>query len=70
MQDVGSRYARRHASRQQGKLYPVEFVVRMFLGSYPRLTMDRASYAGSAILDLGCGDGRNLAFLRDLGFTT
>jgi len=49
-------------------IYPVEFVVRTFLGTYPGLKMDRKRYAGSRILDLGYGDGRNFPLLHNLGF--
>ena len=68
MDTVEQQYAKRYAERRSARLYPVEFVVRMFLGSYPHLTMDKESYRGSSILDLGCGDGRNLPLLADLGF--
>ncbi|MCR9177366.1 MAG: class I SAM-dependent methyltransferase [Alphaproteobacteria bacterium] len=47
--------------------YPVEFVVRCYLGRYPGLAMDKAGYAGASVLDLGFGDGRNLPLLRNLG---
>jgi SAM-dependent methyltransferase len=70
MDTVGQQYMKRYAARRSGRLYPVEFVVRMLLGSYPRLTIDKQSYRGLSILDLGCGDGRNLSLLADLGFQT
>lgn len=47
--------------------YPVEFVVRSYLGRYPSLKMDKARYPGSTVLDLGFGDGRNLPLLRNMG---
>ena len=37
-------------------VYPVEFVVRAFLGNYPRLTNQGADYAGARILELGFGE--------------
>jgi SAM-dependent methyltransferase len=50
--------------------YPAEWLVRTLKGtSYPRLKLDRAGYAGAKVLDLGCGDGRNLGLLQDLGFS-
>ena len=47
-------------------LFPNEFVVRSFLGTYPNLTMDR-KYAGARICDIACGDGRNITLLNKLG---
>ena len=50
--------------------YPAEWLVRTLKGtSYPGLKMDTARYAGAKVLDLGCGDGRNLGLLQDLGFS-
>lgn len=48
-------------------VYPVEFVVRAFLGTYPGLHMPRGQYAGKRVLDLGYGDGRNMPLLENLG---
>lgn len=48
-------------------VYPVEFVVRAFLGNYPRHKTDAASYSGKRVLDLGFGDGRNMPLLHNLG---
>jgi len=57
-----------YAVRNSDYVYPVEFVVRAFLGTYPNLKMDHSTYAGSKILDLGYGDGRNMPLLFNLGF--
>ena len=57
-----------YSRRNPEKVYPVEFVVRTLLGTYPGLKLDRASYPGARILDLGFGDGRNMPLLHDLGF--
>jgi SAM-dependent methyltransferase len=62
--DYGAFYSRKNPE----KVYPVEFVVRTLLGTYPGLKIDRTTYAGSGILDLGFGDGRNMPLLNDLGF--
>jgi SAM-dependent methyltransferase len=49
--------------------YPTEWVVRTLAGgNYPTLHLDRTQYPGARILDMGCGDGRNLRLLLDLGF--
>lgn len=49
--------------------YPTEWVVRTLAGgNYPGLTIDKSRYKRARILDMGCGDGRNLPLLLDLGF--
>lgn len=56
-----------YAKRDPEHVYPVEFVVRAYLGHYPRLPNDNLDYAGTRVLDLGFGDGRNMALLSNLG---
>jgi SAM-dependent methyltransferase len=50
-----------------GFAFPAEYVIRIFKGSYPRLNLDKAAYRGKRILDMGCGDGRNLVLLSQCG---
>lgn len=70
MTDALSRqYAEFYRARAGEALYPVEFVVRAFLGRYPRLTRPVPDYRGKTALDLGCGDGRNMPLLSNLGMT-
>src|SRR5258708_10827653 len=47
-------------------LFPNEFVVRSFLGTYPNLSMNH-DYRGKRVCDVSCGDGRNLTLLHSLG---
>ena len=61
---LGQRYETFYRERDPTYIYPVEFVVRAFLGSYPRLKTDRSEYAGKCMLDLGFGDGRNMPLLQ------
>ncbi len=61
-------YTNFYSQKNPAKVYPVEFVVRTLLGTYPDLKIDHASYRGAKILDLGFGDGRNMPLLHDLGF--
>ena len=65
---IEKHYADYYSDRNPEKVYPVEFVVRTLLGTYPNLKLDRTSYRGAKILDLGFGDGRNMPLLHDLGF--
>lgn len=66
--EIEKHYGDFYSRRNPEKVYPVEFVVRTLLGTYPGLQIDRTTYRGSKILDLGFGDGRNMPLLCDLGF--
>jgi SAM-dependent methyltransferase len=65
--DLRQTYEAFYRQRNPEAVYPVEFVVRAYLGSYPRLPRDGQSRNGAAVLDLGCGDGRNMPLLANLG---
>jgi SAM-dependent methyltransferase len=57
-------YHKKHSGR-----FPTEWVVRTLAGgNYPGLKIDKSKYQGKRILDLSCGDGRNLPLLLHLGF--
>jgi SAM-dependent methyltransferase len=60
-------WTRYYQSLKESYLFPNEYVVRTFLGTYPRLQMSR-NYSGAKICDIGCGDGRNVTLLNKLGF--
>ena len=64
---LSRKYASRYTSDKENAVYPVEFVVRAFLGTYPDLHMPRDRYMDQRILDLGYGDGRNMPLLNNLG---
>jgi ubiquinone/menaquinone biosynthesis C-methylase UbiE len=48
--------------------WPSEYVIRMFKGTYPRLKLKEEGFTGKKILDLGCGDGRDIVVLKQCGF--
>jgi SAM-dependent methyltransferase len=50
----------------RGLSYPAEYVIRIFKGDFPNLTMKKP-YPGEKILDVGCGDARHLPFFQSLG---
>jgi SAM-dependent methyltransferase len=64
--EIEARYDAFYRERAATHVYPVEFVVRAFLGTYPRLKTDAAGLRGK-VLDLGFGDGRNVPLLSNLG---
>ncbi|HTB01906.1 MAG TPA: class I SAM-dependent methyltransferase [Bradyrhizobium sp.] len=64
---IGDSYDAFYQARNPEHVYPVEFVVRAFLGNYPRHKTDKAGYPGKRVLDLGFGDGRNMPLLHNLG---
>ncbi len=53
MADIKTLYSERYAKQTVEHVYPVEFVVRAFLGSYPDLKLNRGDYAARSVLDLG-----------------
>ncbi len=61
-------WTRHYGARHSGKRYPTEFVLRTLMGNYPDLQLDKTRYPSASMLDLSCGDGRNLELLQDLGF--
>ena len=65
--EIEARYDAFYRKRAATRVYPVEFVVRAFLGTYPRLKTDASALRGGKVLDLGFGDGRNVPLLSDLG---
>ena len=65
--DLVNSYGDFYRTRDPVHVYPVEFVVRAFLGNYPGLKTDKSVYPGKTILDVGFGDGRNMPLLHNLG---
>ena len=53
---------------QSQMAYPSEPVIRLFKGEYPKLNLIKDSFVGKRICDIGCGDGRNLVLLKQVGF--
>lgn len=66
--NIALAYSQYYSLRNSDQVYPVEFVIRTFLGKYPNLNLDKTKFSGCRILDLGYGDGRNMPLLHNLGF--
>lgn len=64
--NIDKNYTKFYSERRHNKVYPTEFVVRTLLAYYPKLNF-RKPKDGDSILDIAFGDGRNTAFLCDLG---
>lgn len=64
---IDDSYGAFYQRRNPEHVYPVEFVVRAFLGNYPGHKTDKSSYPGKRVLDIGFGDGRNMPLLNNLG---
>ena len=64
---ITKEYSQRYAKDKGSAIYPVEFVVRAFLGNYPKICMNNDQYEGKKILDIGYGDGRNMPLLNNVG---
>lgn len=65
--NIDNSYGAFYQQRNPEYVYPVEFVVRAFLGNYPRHRTEKSRYPGQKVLDIGFGDGRNMPLLHDLG---
>ncbi len=67
---IDENYTALYRARQNAHAYPNEFAIRTFLGGYltlPAVLRDISSYKAKHILDLGCGDGRNMPLFNNCG---
>jgi len=62
-----SQWTEYYLSQKGNYLFPNEQVIRIFLGNYPELSLDK-DYKNKRCLDVSCGDGRNIVLLERLGF--
>lgn len=68
VEKINNDYSGFYSSRTPRYVYPTEMVVRTFLATYPKLQFKEKPTAGSRVLDVGFGDGRNTVFLCQQGF--
>jgi len=54
-------------NQSQTNFYPENFVARIFNSNLPVKYLDH-DFKNKLILDIGCGHGRNIPFLKNLGF--
>jgi ubiquinone/menaquinone biosynthesis C-methylase UbiE len=53
--------------RSTGNVYPTEWLIRTFRGTYPNLKFSGKNLDGKNLLEIGCGDGRNMPLFHELG---
>ncbi len=69
MSDQKKMWTPQYARYNKSTVYPTEWVIRTLAGgNYPHMKLDKSKYKGKTILDMSCGDGRNLHLLLNLGF--
>ena len=55
-------------TRSSGGIYPTEWLIRTFKGSYPELSFNPKELKGKPFLEMGFGEGRNMPLFHELGF--
>lgn len=68
MNDIGKNFVQHYQRTSPSHLYPDEWVRKTFLGQYPNLIKHQNNPQGSNLLDLGCGDGRNILLFNDMEY--
>ena len=69
MNDQVKNWTNQYEQSKENPVYPTEWVIRTIAGAnYPEFKYDKSKYKGKKIVDLSCGDGRNLQLLLNLGF--
>ena len=66
IQEINKNYNDFWTQKKNVRVYPNEFVLRIFLANYPGLKFQKPT-SGDRILDVGFGDGRNAILLSDMG---
>jgi ubiquinone/menaquinone biosynthesis C-methylase UbiE len=62
-------WSKQYIQTKYNPVYPTEWVIRTIAGAnYPFYKYNKNLYKGKKILDISCGDGRNLHLLLNLGF--
>lgn len=67
MSDTQANYEQFYTARESELVFPNELVTRIFRGRFPSLDLKSGNFEGRRFCDVGCGDGRNLLAVQDLG---
>lgn len=68
--ELSAKYLDFYKAKRLINAYPAEYLVRIFLGNYPRLSLNKTAFFNQRLLEVGCGDGRNLMLFSRLGLET
>lgn len=69
MRNQVQNWSKQYEQTKKNPVYPTEWVIRTIAGAnYPDFKFDKSKYKGKKIIDISCGDGRNLQLLQNLGF--
>lgn len=60
-------YTDLYCIRDIKRLYPDEYLVRIFKGKYPKLDLCNDELKGKKLCDVGFGDGRNFPLFNEVG---
>ncbi|MDR2406934.1 MAG: class I SAM-dependent methyltransferase, partial [Bacteroidales bacterium] len=63
--NIDKNFTEFHKERMGIHCYPRECIIRAMLGAYPELKLAH-NYKNANVLDMSCGDGRNLVLLHNL----
>ena len=62
IKNLKRKYANYYINLEKSKLYPSEYLVRIFLSNRNKQRFNFPQFKNKKFLDLSCGDGRNLKF--------
>ncbi len=66
--DPKEEWNKRYIDQKKFKFPSEYYIMRIFRGTYPKLQFGKLNLEGKKIIDISCGDGRNIQLLNECGF--